>query len=143
MKPIPENILKIMEPADRAKLPEKVRLTAVERNAKAERELERDMHNEFSRWLTLRQKFVSFIHADPTKRSTIQKGHPDFTILSMNRSIMIEFKVPPNSLTPDQIERFRDLTFAGNDVMVCTSAGDAIQLVIERFDFPALWKEIE
>src|ERR1700756_1709828 len=136
MNVIPDNILSKMEPAERAKLPKHIRLTAAECKAKNERKLELAMHDEFSRWLTLRKKFVSFIHANPTKRSTIQKGHPDFTILSLNRSIMIEFKVPPNGLTADQMERFGELEAAGNTVIVCTSAGAAIQLVIKRFDFP-------
>jgi len=143
MDVIPEHILSKIDPVDRAKLPKKIRSTAAETNARNEQQLELDMHNEFSRWLTLRKKFVSFIHANPAKRSTIQKGHPDYTVISRNRCLMIEFKVPPNSLSPDQLDRFAELAVAGNDIMVCTSAGDAIHLVIEHFDLPSRWKEIE
>jgi predicted transglutaminase-like cysteine proteinase len=139
MEIIPENILSKMEPADRAKLPKQIRLTAAECSANNDRKRELTMHAEFARWLTLRKKVISYIQANPTKRSTIQKGHPDFTILYMNRCLMIEFKVPPNRLTPEQIERFSELSAAGNETIVCTSAGDAIQLVIERFNFPPGW----
>ena len=143
MNIIPENILNKMAPADRAKLAKEIRFTKTERALKATVELERDIHNEFSKWLRLRKKFFSFIHADPSKRSTIYKGHPDFTIISRNRALMVEFKVPPNSLTADQLEVFTELSEAGNDIIVCTTAGEAIHLVLERFEMPPSWKEIE
>ena len=141
MKVIEENILKIMDPADRAKLPKSVRLTAAERQSAGEFRLEKEMHNGFSSWLNLRKQFFSFVHANPAQRSTIRKGWPDFTILHQGRGLLVEFKVPPNSLTKEQKDVFHELSIAGNQIFVCTTLADAIHLTIEHFNLPPTWKE--
>jgi hypothetical protein len=143
MKVIEENILKVMDPADRAKLPRRVRLTAAERQTAAEHKLEKEMHNGFAGWLRLHKKIFSFNHADPSRPSTMRKGWPDFSIHRNNQTLLIEFKVPPNGLTKDQFFVFSELHETGNDVIVCTTLEDAIHLTIERFNLPPEWKEIQ
>jgi hypothetical protein len=143
MNVIPENILTKMEPADRAKLPKELRLTANERQTVAVNKLEREMHNGFSNWLNLRKRFFSFVHTNPVRKSTIRKGWPDFTVLHRGRALLIEFKVPPNSLTAEQKDVFQELSVAGNQIYVCTTLEDAIHLTIEHFNLPPEWKEIQ
>ena len=142
MNVIPENILTRMDPGDRAKLPKEVRSTAAERQTVAVSRLEREMHNGFSSWLNLRKQFFGFVHTNPVRKSTIKKGFPDFTVLHHGRVLLIEFKVPPNGLTPDQKDVFHELSVSGNQIYVCTTLEDAIHLTIEYFNLPPGWKEI-
>lgn len=123
----------ISKVADRKQLPVKLRTTAADRRVKADSKLERQMHNQFSGWLYMRKKLVSKIHPDPTRKSTIEEGHPDYTLLCNNRCLMIEFKVPPNGVSNVQAERFAELNEAGNLVYVCTTLADAIELTLETF----------
>jgi len=143
MNVIPENILSKMNPADRAQLSKEVRLTAAERQTAGEHRLEMEMHNGFAGWLTLRKQFFSFVHANPSRKSTIKKGWPDFTVLYQGRGLLIEFKVPPNSLTKEQKDVFHELSVAGNQIYICTTLGDAIHLTIEYFNLPSVcvWPE--
>lgn len=134
----------LMDPKDRAQLPAKIRLTSSERRTKNERESERQMHTEFSGYLRLRNRLFQFIHADPTKRSRIEPGWPDYTVICKIIAIgrprpvacLIEFKAAGGRLSEAQIKKFGELEAAGIPVYVCTTVGDAIQQLIEYFDLP-------
>jgi len=134
----------LMDPRDRAQLPKKIRLTTSERRAKNEFETERAIHKEFSKYLCLRNRIFQFVHADPSRRSTIRKGWPDFTVLAKILTFpgvrpvacLIEFKVPGGRLSADQVSCFAELELAGIPVFVCTSVADAITQLIEYFGIP-------
>jgi hypothetical protein len=81
----------------------------------------------------LRDKGLLYIHADPTRKSTIQKGHPDFTVfLSGNRCVLIEMKEKTKGhLSADQKKRISSLAFAGIYVHVCTDLATAKTAVLE------------
>ena len=130
-----DNIRERMDPADRAKLPIKQRFTAKETSQRNEKKREIEMHNEFAQWLRMRKHIFEFVHADPTRRATIAKGWPDFTIFSIEpRPLLIEFKVfETGILSQDQLDRFGNLFRLHHEVFVCTSVGDAIDQVLEFF----------
>src|SRR5215510_13770039 len=121
-----QRIVDRMIPEDRKQLPKQIRLTSSERQAKNEAENERKMHNQFSDYLRLRKQVFQFVHANPTKRSTIKRGWPDYTVICkiMARlrprpvACLIEFKVPGGKLSPDQIQCFNELEVAGIPVYV-------------------------
>jgi len=81
----------------------------------------------------LRNKGLLYIHADPTRKSTIQKGHPDFTVfLSGNRCVLIEMKEKERGrLSADQKKRISSLAFAGIFTHVCTDLATAKTVVLE------------
>lgn len=134
----------LMDPKDRVQLPKKIRATTSERKTQTEVKFERNMHNEFAGYLRLRKHVFGFVHANPSKRSTIAKGWPDFTVLCKvilgpplrprTAVCLIEFKTPGGRLSPDQVERFNELATAGIDLFICTSVGDAIDQLIEYFE---------
>ena len=123
----------ISKVADRSQLPKAIRLTSSERQFQEERKRELAMHNEFSGWLNMRKGIFSYCHADPSRKSTIRKGWPDYTILRKGRALCIELKVPINDLSNDQKDVFGELIATENDVFVCFSVGDAIRFTLDYF----------
>jgi hypothetical protein len=123
----------ISKVADRSQLPKAIRLTSSEKAYQEQRRREIAMHNEFSGWLNMRRRIFSVIHADPARKSTIRKGWPDYTVLRGGRALCIEFKVPPNGLTSDQLDVFSELLTTGIDVYVCANVSDAIRITMEIF----------
>lgn len=87
------------------------------------------MHEKYSDWLNLRG--LKKIHASMNKASTIEVGHPDFTIL--RETFMVEFKVPGMRLSEVQEKRIRELRDAGNKIVVCHSFEEAIEATKEHF----------
>src|SRR5678816_747664 len=88
------------------------------------------LHAPFIEWL--RDKGLHYVNPDPTRKSTIQKGHPDFTVLlSQNRNVLIEFKLKGKSLSADQKKRISSLAFAGIYTHVCTDLATAKTIVLE------------
>ena len=57
---------------------------------------ERAIHDMVSAFL--RRHELPFVHTDPTRKSSIIPGHPDFLITKWSRSLYIEFKIHPNTL---------------------------------------------
>jgi hypothetical protein len=134
----------LMDPKDRAQLPRAIRLTSSERRAADERKAELAMHDEFCSYLNLRKAVFGYVHANPRKRSTIRRGWPDFTVCCKimagprpkTAAALIEFKALGGRISPDQFHCFGELTAAGIDVVICTTAGDAIEHLIEYFELP-------
>ena len=134
----------LMDPQDRSQLPAKIRLTSSERRTKTETESERKMHSEFSGYLQLRKKLFQFVHADPSKKSRIEPGWPDYTVICKIMlgprpkpvACLIEFKMPGAVLSGVQLAKFSQFERAGIPVYVCTSVNDAIHLLIEYFELP-------
>ena len=134
----------LMDQRDRAQFPKQLRLTSSERKAKEQETSERRIHDQFVSYLRLRKHLFGYVHANPSKRSTIRRGWPDFSVLckvilgprAKTTACLIEFKVPGGWLSPDQVECFEELSAAGIDVFVCTSVGDAIAQILEYFELP-------
>jgi hypothetical protein len=134
----------LMDPQDAKQFPRKIRLTSSERRAEEEEKTEKQMHNKFSDYLRLRSKLFQFVHADPTKKSRIEPGWPDYTVICKIMlgprpkpvACLIEFKMPGAILSDVQLAKFSQFERCGIPVYVCTSVGDAIQLLIEYFELP-------
>ena len=128
----PENILKCMTPSDRAVLGKGGR-TAGEAAAAGAAKLERHRHDVFSQWLNLRS--IPFVHARMDRRSTIETGWPDFTLLDPKYpAFCIEFKTESGALSLDQGRVIARLEDAGIFVAVLTEAGEAIRLTQTRLN---------
>ena len=88
----------------------------------------RDIHNPFLNWL--RERGIPYVHTNPTVRSTIAKGHPDFLVSYQGRCIYIECKRPDKGRLSDaQIEYIEFLRRAGNTVVVAKSFADCVEAV--------------
>jgi hypothetical protein len=127
--PIPEHILKLMPQEDRPLGPagftrkEIMELTCKKR--------EKSMHDVFSQWLDLNG--IPYIHSRMDKRSTIQIGWPDFTIVFKGKALCIEFKMDGNNLSTEQEDTINNLIYTGTPVEVCWMAGDAIEKTRDFF----------
>lgn len=88
--------------------------------AKQERQLESDFHEKYTGFL--RRHGLRWIHASMVKKSTIQKGAPDFTVTAGAqygcRSFYGEFKVPGKGLSDAQLKYKTYLEVAGCKVFV-------------------------
>lgn len=121
---VSENIMRHMDPETRKK---HGLLLAEERSQKADRETERQMHVEVSREC-LRQR-ICVIEARMDKRSTIPKGHPDFTLMKNNHLFLLELKAGNGRLSNDQEDRIAHLKECGNDTFVARSTLQAINVI--------------
>ena len=141
MKPtviLHENILSKMHLADRKKLGRAGR-TQKEIAAANYVKSERRIHDQFIAFL--KRNNYPYCHSDPTKKSSIAAGYPDFQVTRGNRSIYIEFKVPPNQLTAVQVSYINFLIENHNTVHVVpeTHPGAALQrasdIIVEFFGY--------
>jgi hypothetical protein len=121
---VSENITRHMDPEIRKK---HGLLLAEERAEKADRETERQMHVEVSREC-LRQR-IGMIEARMDKRSTIPKGHPDFTLMKNNQLLLLELKAANGRLSNDQEDRIAELEQCGNQTVVASSTLEAINAI--------------
>jgi hypothetical protein len=121
---VSENIMRHMDPKTRKK---HGLLLAEERAEKADREAERQMHVEVQREC-LRQR-IGMIEARMDKRSTITKGHPDFTLMKNNHLFLLELKAANGRLSKDQEDRTAELEQCGNQTVVASSSLEAIQAI--------------
>lgn len=95
--------------------------TTAKNAAKQEYKLEEALHNDFISWLNRHE--LAYVHAAMKKRSTIQKGCPDFTVTAGERygyrSLYIEFKLPGKKLSPEQESYIAELQRKGCKVLIC------------------------
>ena len=96
---------------------EKAAKTAVKHEIK-------DLHMPFIAWLRIKE--LPYVHADPSRRSTIAKGWPDFGVFHDGRHVFVEFKVPGGKLRPDQEACHRRMAAAGESVLVTSDLAEAI-----------------
>jgi len=134
----------LMDSKDRAHYPKQIRLTSSERRAKEDETRETQKHNDFIAFLHRHKRVFGYVHANPSKRSRIRPGWPDFTVIckvtlgqaTKNAACLIEFKNPSGRLSKDQVNCFNELSNAGIDVFICTTHKDAIEQVLEYFELP-------
>lgn len=109
--------------------------TADKRKAKIDAKLERELHNQYIGFL--RRNELAYVHANPVKPSTIQKGCPDFTVTGGvshgYRCLYGEFKMPGGTLGPDQVKYIAYLTELGCKVYVWYDYPTAIKDTSEFF----------
>jgi len=69
------------------------------------------------------------VHPDPSRKSTIRTGYPDFFCCRDGRVIAIEIKVWPNTLSKAQQYEFPRIEACGIQVHICseTEPGTALQ----------------
>jgi hypothetical protein len=135
----------LMDPKDRAQFPKKIRLTTSERRAKNETEGEAKLDNQVRDYLRLRNRIFQFVRANPSKRSTIEPGWPDYAVFCKVMlgprpkvaACLIELKAPGGRLSEIQVKKFGELEAAGIPVYVCTTLQDVIAQLKEYFELPS------
>lgn len=100
MKILPEHMLRLVDPHDRACLG-KAGLTKAELLERAVIRIEKDLRNQIESWLRLQG--VEVIRARTDKRSTINVGAPDLIFAWAGLPIAFEVKMPGEKLDPDQV----------------------------------------
>lgn len=84
-----------------------------------------DLHQPFIAWL--RKRNLLYVYHRPDRKSGINKGHPDFSVLLPDGKVKcVEFKTPTSSLSSDQTERIQELTEHGTPVLVAFTLETAI-----------------
>jgi hypothetical protein len=123
---VPEKFLKIMDPKDRQRLGKAGRTQKEIAHANYVKS-ERKIHDQFISFL--RRHELPYVHSDPTKKSSIAPGHPDFLVTRGRIGIYIEFKIPPHQLSTVQVEYINFLLQNDNEVHVVleTAPGAALQ----------------
>lgn len=87
------------------------------------------LHKMFESWCT--RNNVPYIHSRTDRKSTIQVGHPDFTLLLDDHGCCIEFKAPGGKLTEEQGARIAQLTAARVPVLVTDDYDEAVKFAIK------------
>ena len=118
------NIVACMEPAEQAKA------LAAERRAIARNEIVEQ--KKFAGWLRRERTAgrLYFLWPRSDKATTIQVGHPDFTIwLPNGRTLLMEFKAPGGTRSPAQEDAAALLAHLGHPVLLIYSAEQAQDVV--------------
>ena len=131
MKVVPDHILKLMSPEDRAPMG-KLGYTAEETLALYNHKHEKQMHEDFIQWLNLNE--IYYIHSRMDKKSTIAKGAPDFTIIHQGIGFFIEFKTPQNTLSEEQKAHAKKIMASGTDYFICYAAQEAIEVTRKQIN---------
>ena len=99
---------------------------------KGEAKLEKSMHEQFAAWLRINERFFQHFRMD--KRPTVMPGWPDFQVFGeWPRTFFVEFKVPGNKPSAEQVEVMGVLSRLGFACKVCHSAEEAILFAKEQF----------
>ena len=85
----------------------------------------KDLHQPFIAYL--QRWAIPYIYHRPDRRSGINRGHPDFTVLWQGKAFLIEFKVPGGKLSPDQLQRQEFLSRSGTTTLRLDSLEEAIR----------------
>lgn len=125
---IPPNILRLMSPEDQE------RELAAQRKAEARfiAKCEKTEQLLFLKYLKEQRKIgrLYYINPQSNKASTIQPGHPDFTIWGKAQPpLLIEMKVQGGKLSEDQVNAIGELERLEHPVHVCWNHLQAENLV--------------
>jgi hypothetical protein len=113
-----------MDPKDRQALG-KAGLTSEEAAAKERLRLERDDQKGYAGWLNSHEIYYLWSRTD--KATTIQPGHPDFTIFHRGLVLFGEFKRCGNKQSPDQVRVNETLVREHFDYFLWYSLEEAIK----------------
>jgi VRR-NUC domain-containing protein len=126
---IPDRVKELM--VDRPK--GKVWQTSAEAIQKKADQLEFELHDQF--WSFLRRNNFEDVEYSGMHQSTRRrKGVPDFLVCRDSRRLGIEFKVPPNKLSEDQVKFFEMAERQNNRCIVCYDYQSAVHAMKEFFD---------
>jgi hypothetical protein len=142
---LPDNILRAMEPKERAKLG-KAGMLASEAAAKQLAKREKDVQKHICNWL--RQKDIFFFWSRTDRRTTTQIGTPDFAFIcsvykmssdSRGRVMpcAVEVKVGGNKLSPEQEKVRKQMIGDGWNYFVVDSLGLMIEQIMDDKYMPA------
>ena len=125
-KSLPENLRRCIPKEERQK--DAALQTSEEIADKQAMENEREMHDCFERWCKVND--LDFVHSRMDRKSTIEAGWPDFTILRgiqyAAKACCVEFKHGDNVLQPIQTEVIARLQTRGIPVLVTNNVAQAI-----------------
>ena len=94
-----------------------------------------DLHDEYEAWLKSQGWF--YVHARMDKPSTIQVGHPDFSVfMPHERCCFIEFKQPGKKTTTEQNAKIAHARKFGFAAHVCDNVEEAKRLTTEAANAP-------
>jgi len=129
---IPENIRKCMEPKLRKEM--KV-LTLCEVFEKEDRKDELEMHRQLEAYCNCHD--IGFVHSRTDKKSTTQKGTPDFVLLWGGYGCAIELKGPHGKLSPEQEKVIQAWTHKSRiPCLVTSSLKEAIEFAHTMLGYP-------
>src|SRR5258708_541725 len=124
MKVLPQTILRCISAEDRKAVGQLSMEEAAQRFINRN---ERVQHGLLCSYLDL-NRFV-YIHANPTKKSTIQVGAPDFIVFYSGKCLFLELKGPEGKLSEDQTEFIKRLVKVGFYTHIPRSASEAITII--------------
>ena len=88
------------------------------------------LHDEAIKWANSQWPRIKYTHARPDQKSTIAKGHHDFTFfLPGGKVLCVEFKDKDGKLSTDQLQWQNEMAKLGHPVHVCRSMQDLFLLV--------------
>lgn len=131
MKPIPNNILRAIDPAERRRMGKGARTwdeVETAREAKSEKELQSQIAN------LLNQRDIWFSRSRMDRRATVTKGQPDFLFALITRwglpiPMAFEVKIGKAEPTAEQIECHAHMRRNGWRVYVVRSLEQARELL--------------
>lgn len=88
---------------------------------------ERGIHEAFIAWL--RKLEIPYVYHRADKKSGIQSGWPDFTVLWCSHCVCIEVKTEKGRLSKDQKRVIAFIRKSGNRVEVCRSCEQCVEAV--------------
>ena len=101
--------------------------------AKQDVAFEHELHKGFLSWLRVHERGpIPYIYSRTDRKSTIQEGWPDVTVLFHGRACCIEFKVYGNHCSEEQRQVAAALTATGTPYRVCYSVLAAITFTREH-----------
>lgn len=127
---LPEHILRLMSPADRAKMGT-AGMTAEEAIAAADARAEKLLQADIAQYLTLLE--VEFIQPSMAKKSALPKGWTDFTLAYRGIPLAIEVKNADGKVKPEQSDCHERLRKCGWLVFVVRSLAE-VQSILRGID---------
>ena len=129
---IPENIRRCMTKEERKEMRTP---TSEEAQSKIDLRTERDIHKQFLNWCS--RNGIMVRHQRTDRKTSEEKGWPDFQCVKKGRVCWVEFKLGLNKLTDEQEEMIRRLRLNGFSVFETNSYHCATTWV---GDFLGLWE---
>jgi len=119
---IPDNLVRLMSPADRAALGVE---TSAEAAARGEARREAELQKQVERWLMLHG--IEYLHLSPRARE--KAGWPDLVFAVQGQAVAVELKTATGMLSEAQEACLARLQADGWRVAVCRSVPDVVALV--------------
>jgi hypothetical protein len=123
---IPENLLKLMSPADRRQYG-RAGWTLAEVQERVDGRLERKEHVIVVSWCALNE--IPCRHDRTDRKTTGNLGWPDFTIIYAGNALLGEMKIGRNKLSTDQTRVIGTLSATGTSVQIWYSGAEAIESI--------------